>query len=333
MTALPTAKAPELDHAPAPHTRVFAYPDGRITLGDGPETTQITGVSAEELASLKQLLTALPKPKLPAPGLLGERLINDARYLHKAPVQHRTAGRQEKADAEELPGAYQRQRRSVWIDGLDRCGMSVAFGLAAAGVGRILSGDTQRVQSWDLGTTPLRLTELGLSRATALQRQLARIHPHTTVIGALELSHVAHCLDAVIYIRNDGLTTDELSQLASLNIPVLPIVLLHDHARIGPLIRTPHAGDSASPLLCAECVTNTWPLREERTELSSPHLSAPETAQTNVVAAIGVQHALHILDERIPPPSTNHSIRIDAKTSAITYQPASCNCPRQRHAP
>lgn len=349
MTALPVTETHEEQHVLAPGARVFAYPDGRVTFGDGCHATHITGVRPEDLAWLKQLLTTLPaRPyaqlsspdtataqrrrgiltdiehliqthanELPVPGLLGERIANDARY-HRAPHPS-------DSDRKEKPGAYSRHQCSVWIDGLDRCGMNIAFGLAAAGIGRILSGDTQRVQPWDLGTTPLRITELGLNRTTALQRHIERIHPHTAVIGALELSHVTHCLDAVIYVRNDGLSPDELSQLAALDVPVLPVILAHDHARIGPFIQSPGI-DEHSPLTCGECATTTWPLREDRTELSSPHLSAPETAQACVAAAIAVQHALHIIDRRTPPPSAHHSISIDTETSAVTYQPATCQC-------
>lgn len=44
MTALPVTETHEEQHVLAPGTRVFAYPDGRVTFGDGCHATHITGV-------------------------------------------------------------------------------------------------------------------------------------------------------------------------------------------------------------------------------------------------------------------------------------------------
>jgi len=211
-----------------------------------------------------------------------------------------------------------RWKSTVWISGLDRCGMAVAFALAAAGTGRFAVRDDAPVAPEDLGTTPLRLPELGLSRGQALSRHLERLHPHTHVLAPVPLPEAVRGADAAVIVARDGLSEEDADRLARAAVPVLPVVFHESGFRLGPL----HHPDAPG---CAACRTDAWP-RLPRGERWGGPLAPPETTSALVAAALAAQSVAMVLDGVNLPACADGAFVGTLGSGAVYFEPLPAGC-------
>lgn len=306
-----------------PGVRVVAGRRGSVRLGSGPGSLAWRDLSAAQVHELRLLSAGEPLPD-PAPedvpererllrrlrpvlvedddggalpGLAAERLRADGHAWSAA-----LGGR-----AHELSG---RLRRQVWVSGLDRCGLAVAFALAAAGVGRLSLPDDGRVGPGDLGSSPLRLTELGLPRAVAVARHVSRLYPHTHVLSPVGLAEAARGADLLIVVARDGLSPEAATRLRFARVPALPIVFHEAGFRVGPLTLPTAEG-------CHSCRAEGWAVLEDGDEVMG-EASAPETTSALLAAALAAQAAVMVLDGLFTP-SLVHGAYVGSLASASLH--------------
>lgn len=285
-----------------PAWRLTAAPDGSVSVGCGPDALNLGPVHPADREWLRSLSSGTPAPDpvdaeqarrwaslgvalasviAPVateglPGLAAQRLSSDSSDWAAAYGQ--AAG----------PRVRSRLDRRVWLGGADRCGMAVAFTLAAAGVGSLSVRDDARVEAGDLGTSPLRLTELGLPRPVALQRHLQRLYPHAHLLAPVTLDQALRGCDALILVARDGLDPADAALLATSTVPVLPVVFHESGFRVGPLLLPGAPG-------CPECAMLAWPLLP-RGELLSGLPPSPETTSAALAAGLCAQVIVMVLD-------------------------------------
>lgn len=327
-----------------PGTHVGRDTTGRVVIGEGDQRREIHGLTPVQGAVLERLLAGDPLP-LPTPGsrevgeyaqllsfvrpwleetdpartmpgLAAERLRPDARAWAQVwghPGQHEPA--------EEL--MCRRTRSSVWISTLDRTGLATAMALAAAGVGRIAAPHEGAVVGEDLGTSPLRLTELGLPRTAGLARHLARLYPHSHVLSPVTMVEAVHGVDAVVLIAAHGIGADQLQIVADADVPVLPVILRASGFQIGPAVGI---GEE-----CTACAMAQWPSsQEDGVELGVA--APPEITMAATVAGLVAQSVLMMMDAVCTPRVARGALLGSLLDAGVDFAPTTHHCAHRRAA-
>lgn len=264
----------------------------------------------EEVAERAHLLSELRPwledvdPAQAMPGLAAERLRPDARAWSGVwgPAGEGTLG------AERF---LARTHARVWISELDRVGLGLAVLLAAAGVGRLAVPGGEAVHGEDLGTSPLRLTELGMPRPAGLARHLARLYPHAHVLSPVEQDEGFSGADVAVLIQRHGVHPSRVEQVRAARAPVLPLVFHPDGFRLGPVARV--GG-------CEECVLRAW--ESQRTD--ETHLGRscpPELTLTTTAVGLAAQSVLMLLDGVCPPAVTTGTLVGSLATGHVETEP------------
>ncbi|WP_291278846.1 hypothetical protein [Galactobacter sp.] len=332
-----------------PGTRVGRDEAGRVVIGEGSQRRRMERLSPVQAEVLERLLTGRPLPS-PAPGsrqvneyaqLLGalkpwleetdparcmpglaaERLRPDARSWAQVWGQVGRPAGERAAPAEEV--MFRRTRASVWISTLDRTGVATAMALAAAGVGRIAAPHDGVVVGEDLGTSPLRLTELGLPRTAGLARHLARLYPHSHVLSPVHMAEAVHGVDAVVLMTAHGLNADQLLAVADADVPVLPVVRGANGFQIGPAVGI---GER-----CTTCAMAQWPslgVGDEEVGVASPS----ETTTAVTVAGLVAQSVLMMLDAVCTPRVAQGALVGSMVDGGVDFVQTSHHCARRRAA-
>lgn len=324
-----------------PGMRVCIEGPGTVRVGTGPGSLFLTGLGPAQLEAVGRLARGEP---LGLPPREGKAVADRARLLAAlAPVLtdtdpvelvHGMAAERLRPDGHAWAGTspaldqHFLQRRSlahVWVGDLDRCGMLVALGLAAAGVGRLSSCDEQPVGQVDLGSSPLRLTELGLPRSAALGRHVGRLYPQTHLLAPVPLPRTGG-VDAVVVVARDGLEAGLAAELALADPPVLPVIFHESGFRIGPLSR---AGGDACPV----CVAADWPVLHGVDEARrSRQECGPETGSAMTAAGLAVQALLPLLDGVHSPAVSRGAFEGSLADGATRFVPLPTACAHRQAA-
>ncbi|RKW71622.1 ubiquitin-activating E1 family protein [Galactobacter caseinivorans] len=317
-----------------PGVRLLANGRGTVRVGTGPGHTELHDVSEADLDVLRRLArgeTIPPPPPNSDAALARGRLLQsvahvlvDSEPCHALPG---LAADRLRTDGYGWAGAFGRSgehplegrlRRRVWISGLDRCGMALAFTLAAAGVGQLALADDTPVAPDDLGSSPLRLTELGLPRPAAVARHVARLYPHTHVLSPVSLTEAERGTDLLVLVVRDGIEAGLAARLGCADLPVLPVVFHEGGFRVGPLALPGAAG-------CEACRSEAWRVLEEGEELLGGGAS-PETTSAVLAAGLAAQAVVMVLDGVFAPSVVNGAYVGTLGAAAIHFEPLPASC-------
>lgn len=204
--------------------RVLDYLELGVSAAQLAELPAISGSSVAEVSLLLERLGGAVKQnsghRQPLqPGVVNELFAELARiYLESASdpaaVLERRAG------------------ANIFIENFDRTGMTIARGLAASFIGKLLSLDRTNVTTADtleLGHEP---SFLGLSRVKSASRQISgiRIEHHSRVSGSMDQ------VDMAILSATDATNPESYRIWMSRDIPHLAIVFDEAGVKVSPLI-------------------------------------------------------------------------------------------------
>lgn len=307
---------------------------GTVRVGTGPGRTELHNISEGDLAVLRCLARgeAVPPPSPDSNAALARgRLLASVQHVlvesESGEAMPGLAADRLRTDGYGWAGAFGRSgqhplevrlRRRVWISGLDRCGMALAFTLAAAGVGQLALADNTRVVPDDLGSSPLRLTELGLPRPAAVARHVARLYPHTHVLSPVSLTEAERGTDLLVLVVRDGIEAELAARLGCAELPVLPVVFHEGGFRVGPLALPGAPG-------CEACRSEAWRVLDDGEELLGGG-AAPETTSAVLAAGLAAQAAVMVLDGVFAPSVVNGAYVGTLGAAAIHFEPLPLHC-------
>lgn len=187
----------------------------------------------------------------------------------------------------------ERQYRRVQVESLSRTGLSLSLGLAAAGVGQLLTADQQKVVSEDLGPSGYPSQLAGRSRVSALQAMLDASPNQTKLETGPGEKHLAK-LDFAILISNQALPIKRYEALMKHAIPHVAITFDAQGAWVSPTIT---AGKTA----CLKCLDlgktesdEKWPAIASQLATSTKRFD--DTASQLFAAGLALQKTLTHID-------------------------------------
>ena len=198
-----------------------------------------------------------------------------------------------------------RQEAVVAVLGLDRLGLLLASGLAAAGVGTLLTEDRARVRREDVGLGGYTLRDVGEQRGDRARGVLRLTYPH------VRTSAPARTRPDLVALVDHGVSDPvRLRPLVREDVPHLLVVVREVDVLVGPLV-TPGGGP------CGRCVElhrtdadDRWPA------LATQLLGAPargvEATSALLAAGTAVGEVLAHLDGR-PVATSGTSLAVDPR--------------------
>ncbi|WP_296630761.1 hypothetical protein [Rhodoluna sp.] len=187
----------------------------------------------------------------------------------------------------------ERQHRRVQIENLEKTGLSLSLGLAAAGVGQLCTIDNQKVQSADLGPSGYPSQLAGRTRGDALHAILDASPNQTKISHETTEKQVAK-LDFAVLIANQALPTKRYEQLMKHSVPHLAITFDSQGAWVSPTIVP---GKTA----CLKCLDlskteadEKWPALASQLATSTKRFD--DTASQLFAAGLALQKTLTQLD-------------------------------------
>lgn len=213
-----------------------------------------------------------------------------------------------------------RAHSAVAVIGLDRCGMAAAFTLAAAGIGRIVVAEEPVLRPDDLGTSALRLTELGLPRGVALARHLGRLYPHTRVQGPLPAPEAVRRADAVLVVASRAVPPELVASVRAWGRPTLPVVFTQAGFRVGPLSLPAAPG-------CEECRLEAWGAPDAPAPARTiAQAVAPETTSAVLAAGLAAQAIVMAVDSMLLPSAAEGAYVGTLGAAAVHFEPLAPSC-------
>lgn len=213
-----------------------------------------------------------------------------------------------------------RSRARIFMNKLSPFGLVLAKGLAAAGIGVILSDDQVRVSSQDLGPLGFRSEDLGKPRVTASRDELSgqiNIQHHSRITSGFDT------VDVALLIATDVLNPTVYQRWLSRDIPHL-------------LVNFDEAGVEVSHLVvpgitpCLGCLELTKAQSSDKwhvfaTQLDYLDRDFSDAASTLFGASIALTRTLERID--VPFPSSKlTALRLDRTTGVRELQVESVNC-------
>ncbi|KAE8762090.1 ThiF family adenylyltransferase, partial [Georgenia thermotolerans] len=182
-----------------------------------------------------------------------------------------------------------RARASVGVVGLDRLGLTLAMGLADAGIGTVLLEDGAAVQESDVG--PYHPRAVGGRRAEQAVGHLRSVHPHVRTSAPPGARP-----DVVVVVATAVADPVRLATLRRAAITHLPVVVGDVEVTVGPLV-VPGQGP------CTRCVDlhrtdadPAWPA--VATQLLTAAPAPTEATLATLGAALAAQQVLAAVDGR-----------------------------------
>jgi len=163
----------------------------------------------------------------------------------------------------------ERGLRTVHIDDLGGAGLMLTLGLAAAGVGRVVTHDQSKVEAHDLGPNAYPAQLLGKPKIVAARALLASSPNQMSLIAGHHLTaRNLESIDCAALIGQQALEPRRYIQWLNRDVPHLALTFDSDYASVSPLI-VPGRGpclycleqarieqDSAWPVVLSQLVTN-----------------------------------------------------------------------------
>ena len=130
-----------------------------------------------------------------------------------------------------------RASRSIHIEDISRTGLSIAQGLAAAGVGHLISHDEQQVLPQDLGPTGYPSQLLGRPRVDALRTLLAA-SPNKAIVstGKKLLEKQLQKIDCAVLIVQQAIEPRRYSHWVNRDVPHIAVSFDTQFTSVSPMI-------------------------------------------------------------------------------------------------
>lgn len=189
-----------------------------------------------------------------------------------------------------------RAARSVHVEDLGKAGLQISLGLAAAGIGHLISHDEQKVRKENLGPTGYPSQLIGQPRVDALRSLLAASPNNANVsTGKKLMASKLQKIDCAVLISHQVLDPRKYSGWINRDIPHVSVVFDSEQVSISPVILP---GQSAC-LFCLEKMrteTNPeWPVIA--TQLLNSEKRFDDSASQLFAAGIVIQKILARLDK------------------------------------
>jgi hypothetical protein len=228
-----------------------------------------------------------------------------------------------------------RAGRSIHIEDISRTGLTIAQGLAAAGVGHLVSHDEQQVTRADLGPTGYPSQLLGRPRVDALRSMLAA-SPNKALVstGKKLLEKQLQKIDCAVLIVQQAIEPRRYSHWANRDVPHIAVIFDTEFASISPMIIP---GQTA----CLFCLENmrtdrdaNWPVLA--TQLIASQKKFDDSASQLFAAGVVIQKILARIDKVAGFELSEENLsgyRLNLKTGEITeflwpkHSACSCDAP------
>lgn len=213
-----------------------------------------------------------------------------------------------------------RSKRSVHIEDLSKPGLAVALGLAAAGVGHLITHDQQLVGRADLGPTGFPSQLGGQPRIEALRALLAA-SPNQTYVSLGQRLSEKHLdsIDCAVLIGQQVIEPRRYARWLNRDVAHLAIGFDNDGTSISPLVVP---GISAC-LMCLEQQRvdqdAAWPVIAS--QLVHSKRSTNDSGSTMFAAGLAIQKLLARIDgfgDFSLNQDERSGFRLDAKTGQVT---------------
>lgn len=256
-----------------------------------PTITKQLGLSKEESESVLQQVEPImlaENPKLKSKVELSPEFIAGAfSEIIRASLLHAVDGEAV------LIG---RAGRSIHIEDFSRTGLSIAQGLAAAGVGHLISHDEQQVLPADLGPTGYPTQLLGRPRVDALRTMLAA-SPNKAMVstGKKLLEKQLQKIDCAVLIVQQAIEPRRYSHWVNRDVPHIAVSFDTEFASISPMIIP---GQTAC-LFCLDSMRakqdKNWPVLAS--QLIASQKKFDDTASQLFTAGVVIQKILARVDK------------------------------------
>ena len=134
----------------------------------------------------------------------------------------------------------QRAGRVIHLETLDRTGITLMRGLASAGFAQFWSGDTAKVDSFDVTGVGFEKSQLGASRFAAAAKLADSFGDRTALLDVSELRpRVLDKVDCAVLIGSVAIEPKRYERWMRLGVPHLAATYSHLGVHVSPLI-TPH---------------------------------------------------------------------------------------------
>lgn len=189
-----------------------------------------------------------------------------------------------------------RAGRSVHIEDISRTGLIIAQGLAAAGLGHLISHDEKQVLAADLGPTGYPSQLLGRQRIDALRTMLAA-SPNKAMVstGKKLLEKQLQKMDCAILISHQAMEPRRYAPWVSRDVPHISVAFDAEYASVSPMIIP---GQTA----CLFCLENmrtdddsNWPVLAS--QLVASQKKFDDAASQLFAAGIVIQKILARIDK------------------------------------
>ncbi len=255
-----------------------------------PEMNRHLGLSQTEsdevIDQVGPLLLRQPEQQSLEPELSSEYIASAFSEIIRASLVHGVDGRQVLAA---------RSKRSVHIEDLSKPGLAVALGLAAAGVGHIVTHDQGLVAREDLGPTGYPSQLGGQPRIEALRALLAASPNHSYVSLGQRLSEKhLDSIDCAVLIGQQVIEPRRYARWLNRDVAHLALGFDNDGTSISPMV----VPGLSSCLMCLEELRTSkdaaWPVIAS--QLIQATRRTDDAASTMFAAGLAIQKILSRLD-------------------------------------
>lgn len=193
--------------------------------------SQSLGVSAQDAGDLLERLSPLLEKQEPS-----KRVIENlpAEFVESAFAEIVRASLQTGHNGEQV--LIERRLRKISIDNLGGAGLSLALGLASAGIGQIFSADNSKVEPGDIGPTKFPTQLLGHSKLNALNLLLAA-SPNQLKVHAMTLKeHQLDQIDCAVLVGHQVIEPRLYAGWMNRDVPHLAITSGAASVSVSPII-------------------------------------------------------------------------------------------------
>jgi hypothetical protein len=197
------------------------------------------GISDNQLDRLPQLAKADPEQTRELLDRLGSALRRSSSYLPEF-AQEQIDQRFSEilrlfaiTDLDPAEALKRRKSSRVFVSQISRFGLQLCRGLAAAGIGTVLTEDQKRVSKFEIGPLGFPETALGQPRsqeAKSLLKEQLLLQSHSRVTNALNL------VDVAVLVTTDVANPDSYQRWMARDIPHLLVTFTEEGVEVSHLV-------------------------------------------------------------------------------------------------